>query len=76
MMGVGVVGCRIYSAVCDATCAIAASEMVWVERNGLVLRTLGTNFEKLPCGGLQNDVPRMRQRSAKIGDLSVNPMWF
>ena len=22
------------------------------------------------------DVPRMRQRSAKIGDLSVNPMWF
>ena len=22
------------------------------------------------------DVPRMGQRSAKIGDLSVNPMWF
>ena len=39
MMGVGVVGCRIYGAVCDAACAIAASEMVWVERNGLVLRT-------------------------------------
>ena len=63
MMGVGVAGCQIYSAVCDATCAIVASEMVWVERNGLVLRTLGTNFEKLPRGGLQNDVPRMRQRS-------------
>ena len=76
MTGVGVVGCRIYGAVCDATCAIAASEMVWVEWNGLVLRTLGTNFEKLPRGGLQNDVPRMRQRSVEIGDLSVNPMWF
>ena len=48
MMGVGVVGCRIYGAVCNATCAIAASEMVWVERNGLVLRTPGTNFKKLP----------------------------
>ena len=22
------------------------------------------------------DVPRMRQRSMEIGDLSVNPMWF
>ena len=22
------------------------------------------------------DVPRMRQSSVKIGDLSVNPMWF
>ena len=76
MTGVGVVGCRIYSAVCDAACAIMASEMVWVEWNGLVLRTPGTNFEKLPHGGLQNDVPRMRQRSVKIGDLSVNPMWF
>ena len=76
MMGVGVVGCRIYGAVCNAMCAIAASEMVWVERNRLVLRMLGTNFEKLPHGGLQNDVPRMQQRSAKIGDLSVNPMWF
>ena len=76
MMGVGVAGCQIYGAVCDAACVITASEMVWVEQNGLVLRTLGTNFEKLPCGGLQNDVPRMRQRSAKIGDLSVNPMWF
>ena len=73
-MGVGVAGCWIYSAVCDATCAIAASDMVWVEGNGLILRTPGTNFEKLPRGGLQNDVPRMRQRSVKIGDLSVNPM--
>ena len=61
MMGVSVRGCWIYSAVCDAACAIAASEMVWVERNGLVLRTPRTNFEKLPRGGLQNDVPRMRQ---------------
>ena len=76
MMGVGVAGYRIYGAVCDATCAIAASEMVWVEWNRLILRTPGANFEKLPHGGLQNDVPRMRQRSAKIGDLSVNPMWF
>ena len=59
MTGVIVVGCWIYSARCDATCAIATSEMVWVERNGLVLRMPGTNFEKLPCGGLQNDVPRM-----------------
>ena len=75
-MGVSVVGCQIYGAVCDATCAIAASEMVWVEWNGLVLQTLGTNFEKLPRSGLQNDVPRMQQRSVKIGDLSVNPMWF
>ena len=65
MMGVGVAGCWIYSAVCDAVCAIAASEMVWVKRKGLVLRTLGTNFEKLPRGGLQNDVPRVRQRSVK-----------
>ena len=54
MMGVGVAGCQIYGAVCDAACAIAASEMVWVEWNGLVLRTLGTNFEKLPHSGLQN----------------------
>ena len=76
MSGVGVAGCRIYGAVCDAVCAIAALEMVWVERNGLVLQTPGTNFEKLPHGGLQNDVPRMRQRSVKIGDLSVNPMRF
>ena len=76
MTGVGVVGCRIYSAVCNATCAIAASEMVWVERNRLVLRMPGTNLEKLLRGGLQNDVPRMRQRSVKIGDLSVNPMRF
>ena len=45
MSGVSVAGCRIYGAVCDAVCAIAASEMVWVERNGLILRTLGTNFE-------------------------------
>ena len=34
MMGVGVVGCWIYSARCDATCAIVASEMVWVKGNG------------------------------------------
>ena len=33
MMGVGVAGCRIYGAACDAACAIAASEMV---RVGLV----------------------------------------
>ena len=52
-MGVGVVGCWIYSAVCNAACAIAASEMVQVEQNGLILRTPGTNFEKLPRGGLQ-----------------------
>ena len=29
MMGIGVAGCWIYSAVSDATCAIAALEMVW-----------------------------------------------
>ena len=66
MTGVGVVGCQIYSAVCDAACAIVASEMVWVERNGLILQMPGTNFEKLPRGGLQNDVPRMRQRSVEM----------
>ena len=66
MTGVSVAGCRIYGAVCDAACALAALEMVWVEWNGLVLRTLGTNFEKLPHGGLQNDVPRMQQRSVGI----------
>ena len=76
MMGVGVGGCWIYGAVCDATCAITASEMVWVEQNGLILQMPGTNFEKLPCSGLQNDVPRMQQRSVEIGDLSVYPMWF
>ena len=59
-------GVRIYGAVCDAACAIAASEMVWVERNGLILRTPGTNFEKLPCSGLQNDIPRMQQRSVEM----------
>ena len=59
MSGVGVVGCRIYGAVCDATCAIVASEMVQVKGNRLVLRTPGTNFEKLSHGGLQNDIPRM-----------------
>ena len=59
MTGVGVVGCRIYGAKCNATCAIAALEMVWVEWNRLVLQTPRTNFEKLPHGGLQNDVPRM-----------------
>ena len=37
MMGVGVVGCWIYGAGCNATCAITASEMVWVERNRLIL---------------------------------------
>ena len=62
MMGVSVVGCRIYGAVC----VIAASEMVWVEGNGLILRTPETNFEKLPHGGLQNDVPRMQQRSVEM----------
>ena len=59
MIGVGVAGCQIYGAGCDATCAIMASEMVWVEGNGLILRTPGTNFEKLPHSGLQNDTPRM-----------------
>ena len=24
---------------------------------------------------MNGDVPRMRQRSVEIGDLSVNPMW-
>ena len=66
MMGVGVVGCWIYGAGCDAVCAITASEMVRVKGNGLVLRMLGTNFEKLPHSGLQNDVPRMRQRSVEM----------
>ena len=66
MMGVGVAGYQIYGAVCDAACAITALEMVWVEGNGLVLRMPGTNFEKLPRGGLQNDVPKMRQRSVEI----------
>ena len=65
MSGVGVTGWRIYGAVWDAACAIAASEMVWVEWNGLILRTPGTNFEKLPRGGLQNDIPRVQQRSVK-----------
>ena len=37
MMGVGVAGCWIYGAVCDAVRAIVASEMVWVEWNGLIL---------------------------------------
>ena len=54
MMGVGVAGHQIYGAVCNAVCAIAALEMVRVERNRLILRTLGTNFEKLPHSGLQN----------------------
>ena len=58
-MGVSVVGCQIYGAGCDAACAIMASEMVQVKGNGLVLRMLGTNFEKLPRSGIQNDVPRM-----------------
>ena len=37
MTGVGVAGRQIYGAVCDATCAIAALEMVRVEQNGLIL---------------------------------------
>ena len=37
MTGVSVVGCWIYGAGCDAACAIAASEMVWLEGNGLIL---------------------------------------
>ena len=37
MMGVGVAGCQIYGAGCDAACVIVASEMVQVEGNGLVL---------------------------------------
>ena len=37
MTGVGVMGCQIYGAVCNATYAIMASEMVWVEGNGLIL---------------------------------------
>ena len=48
MMGVGVAECQIYGAGCDAMCAMTASEMVQVERNGWVLQTPGTNFEKLP----------------------------
>ena len=66
MMGVGVAGCRIYGAVCDSVCAIATLEMVWVEWNRLILQMPGTNFEKLPHGGLQNDIPRMRQRSVEM----------
>ena len=66
MTGVSVVGCWIYDAGCNATCAIVASEVVWVKGNGLVLRTPGTNFAKLPHSGLQNDVPRMQQRSVEM----------
>ena len=66
MMGVSAAGCRIYSAGCNAACAIVALEMVWVKGNRLVLRTPGTNFEKLPCGGLQNDCPRIQQRSMEM----------
>ena len=65
-MGVSVAGCWIYGAGCDAACVIVALEMVWVKGNGLVLRTPGTNFEKLPHGGLQNDIPRMQQRSVEM----------
>ena len=36
-MGVGVVGCWIYSAGCDAVCVIVALEMVQVKGNRLVL---------------------------------------
>ena len=66
MKGVIVAGCQIYGATCDATCAITALEMVWVEGNRLILQTLETNFEKLPHSGLQNDIPRMRQRSVEM----------
>ena len=45
MTGVSVAGCWIYGAGCDATCAIAASEMVWVKGNRLVLRMPGTNLK-------------------------------
>ena len=48
MTGVGVAGCWIYGAGCNAACAIVASEMVWVEQNELILQMPGTNFEKLP----------------------------
>ena len=37
MTGVSVAGHWISSAGCDAACAIATLEMVWVEQNGLVL---------------------------------------
>ena len=37
MTGVGVAGCWVYGAVCDAACVIVALEMVWVEQNGLIL---------------------------------------
>ena len=37
MMGVGVAGCWIYGAGCDAMCAITALEMVQVKGNRLVL---------------------------------------
>ena len=37
MTGVGVAGCQIYGAMCDAVCVITASEMVRVKGNGLVL---------------------------------------
>ena len=66
MMGVGVAGCQICGARCNATCVIMASEMVWVEWDRLVLRTPGTNFEKPPHSGLQNDIPRMQQRSVEM----------
>ena len=29
-------------------------------------RTLGTNLKMPPCGGLQNDMPRMQQRSMEL----------
>ena len=56
----------MYGARCNAVCVVAASEMVWVKWDGLVLQMPGTNFEKLPCGGLQNDVPRMQQRLVEM----------
>ena len=65
MPKVGVPNGWMYSAGCDAMHVIAASQMVWVKWDGLVLQMPGTNFEKLPHGGLQNDVPRTKQRSVK-----------
>ena len=65
MLKVSVPNGWIYGARCGAACVIAALQMVWVKQDRLVLRMPWTNFEKLPHGGLQNDVPRMQQRSVK-----------
>ena len=45
MTGVGVAGCWIYSAGCNAVGAIVALEMVQVKGNRLILQMPGTNFE-------------------------------